>query len=179
MTSFLISKLCWFLETFNHHSQWSKCGIRTPREVRPYSIKDAVGSTAALGDGSFHPNSLSLRFFMGWKRRSIWPSPDTWDCSPSQDCHEDEISKHLEKSLAQISCSRKVILSLTGEKLLKIIPKPVVPARGSRMEAQWFWPLGLLTLWHVRSSQTRDQIHVPCISRWILNYWPPQTAHLP
>ena len=24
---------------------------------------------------------------------------------------------------------------------------------------------------HVESSQTRDQTHVPCIGRWILNHW--------
>lgn len=30
---------------------------------------------------------------------------------------------------------------------------------------------GLLTLWHVRSSCTRDPIHTPCIVRQILNLW--------
>ena len=30
---------------------------------------------------------------------------------------------------------------------------------------------GLLTPWHVGSSWTGDQTHVPCISRWILNHW--------
>ena len=28
----------------------------------------------------------------------------------------------------------------------------------------------LVALWHVGSSQTRDQTHVPCIGRWILNH---------
>ena len=28
-----------------------------------------------------------------------------------------------------------------------------------------------MALWHVRSSQTRDQMHVPCIDMWILNHW--------
>ena len=30
--------------------------------------------------------------------------------------------------------------------------------------------MGLVALWHVRSSQTRDQTCVPCIGRWILNH---------
>ena len=29
----------------------------------------------------------------------------------------------------------------------------------------------LVALWHVKSSQTRDQTYVPCICRWILNHW--------
>ena len=30
--------------------------------------------------------------------------------------------------------------------------------------------MGLIALWHVGSSQTRAQTHVPCIGRWILNH---------
>ena len=30
------------------------------------------------------------------------------------------------------------------------------------------WCTGLVALWHVGSSQTRDQTNVPCISRQIL-----------
>ena len=30
---------------------------------------------------------------------------------------------------------------------------------------------GLVAPWHVGSSWTGDQTHVPCISRWILNHW--------
>ena len=30
---------------------------------------------------------------------------------------------------------------------------------------------GLVALWQVGSSWTRDRIHVPCIGRQILNYW--------
>ena len=37
------------------------------------------------------------------------------------------------------------------------------------MWAQWPWSMGLVALWHVESSQTRDQTSVPCIARWILN----------
>ena len=36
---------------------------------------------------------------------------------------------------------------------------------------QQLWPTGLVALWHVESSQIRDQIHVPCIGRQILNHW--------
>ena len=32
------------------------------------------------------------------------------------------------------------------------------------------WCTGLVALWHVGSSQTRDRIHVPCIGRRILNH---------
>ena len=34
--------------------------------------------------------------------------------------------------------------------------------------AQYLWPTGLATVWHVKPSQTRDQTCVPCIGRWIL-----------
>ena len=37
--------------------------------------------------------------------------------------------------------------------------------------AQWVQDTGLVTLQHVGSSWTRDQIHVPCTSRQILNHW--------
>ena len=33
------------------------------------------------------------------------------------------------------------------------------------------WHIGLVAPWIVGSSQTRDQTHVPCFSRWILNHW--------
>ena len=31
--------------------------------------------------------------------------------------------------------------------------------------------MGLVTLWHMRSFQTRDQTHVAYIGKWILNHW--------
>ena len=31
--------------------------------------------------------------------------------------------------------------------------------------------MGLVVPGHVESSQTKDQTHVPCIGRWILNHW--------
>ena len=34
--------------------------------------------------------------------------------------------------------------------------------------AQWLWCMGLVAPWHVESSWTRDQTHVPCFGRWIL-----------
>ena len=33
------------------------------------------------------------------------------------------------------------------------------------------WHMGLVTLWHVESSQTRDGTHDRCLGRWILNHW--------
>ena len=38
------------------------------------------------------------------------------------------------------------------------------------------WLTGLVTPWHVGSSQTRAQTHVPCISRQILNHWATREA---
>ena len=33
------------------------------------------------------------------------------------------------------------------------------------------WSMGLVALWHVEFSQTRNPTRVPCIGRWILNHW--------
>ena len=34
----------------------------------------------------------------------------------------------------------------------------------------WLWCTDLVVPWHVGSSVTRDQMHVHCIGRWILNH---------
>ena len=36
--------------------------------------------------------------------------------------------------------------------------------------AQQLWLMGLVALWHVGSSRTRDWTRAPCIGRWILNH---------
>ena len=36
--------------------------------------------------------------------------------------------------------------------------------------AQELWLTGLVAPWHVGSSRTRAQTHVPCLDRWILNH---------
>ena len=41
---------------------------------------------------------------------------------------------------------------------------------GSRAQVQQLWCMGLVAPRHVGSSQTRDQTHVPCIGRQILNH---------
>ena len=41
--------------------------------------------------------------------------------------------------------------------------------RGARAWARQLWCLGLVALWHVGSSPTRDQTGVPCTGREILN----------
>ena len=41
---------------------------------------------------------------------------------------------------------------------------------GSRAQAQQLWHTGLVTPWHVGSSQTRAGTHVPCIGRRILKH---------
>ena len=44
---------------------------------------------------------------------------------------------------------------------------------GSRAQAQQLWCRGLAVPQHVRSSQTRDQTHVPCTGRRLLTTGPP------
>ena len=34
----------------------------------------------------------------------------------------------------------------------------------------WLWCTDLVAPWHVGSSVTRDQMHVHCLGRWILNH---------
>ena len=46
----------------------------------------------------------------------------------------------------------------------------LVQSTGSRAQAQWLWPTGLVVPRHVRSSQTRAGTRVPCIGRRILNH---------
>ena len=41
---------------------------------------------------------------------------------------------------------------------------------GPRVQAQQLWRRGLVAPRHVKSSWTRDQIHVSCTGRWML-YW--------
>ena len=41
---------------------------------------------------------------------------------------------------------------------------------GSRARAQQLWPMGLAASQHVDSSQIKDQTHIPCIGRRILNH---------
>ena len=42
---------------------------------------------------------------------------------------------------------------------------------GSRALVQQLWCMGLVALWHVESSWTRFQTHIPCNGRRILNHW--------
>ena len=41
---------------------------------------------------------------------------------------------------------------------------------GSRAWVQQSWCTGLVALWHVESSWTRNRTYVSCIGRWILNH---------
>ena len=48
----------------------------------------------------------------------------------------------------------------------------LVAAHSSRARGlQQLWHMGLVALWHVESSWTRDQTCVPCIGRQIFNHW--------
>ena len=38
-------------------------------------------------------------------------------------------------------------------------------------QLQYLWCMGLAALKQVEFSRTRDQTHVLCIGRWILNHW--------
>ena len=42
---------------------------------------------------------------------------------------------------------------------------------GSRIQAHYLRCSGFVAPWHVESSWTRDQTHVPCFGRQILNHW--------
>ena len=48
---------------------------------------------------------------------------------------------------------------------------------GSRAQVQQLWLMTLVALWHVGSSWTRDQTHVSCIGRLILNHWITREPH--
>ena len=50
-------------------------------------------------------------------------------------------------------------------------------SQGSRAQAQSCYT-GLVALWHVGSSCTRDQTHVSCIGRWILYHSATRKAQL-
>ena len=39
---------------------------------------------------------------------------------------------------------------------------------GSRVRVQWLWSMGLVALWHVGSSWSRDRTPIPCVGRLIL-----------
>ena len=42
----------------------------------------------------------------------------------------------------------------------------LLQSEGSRAcGLQWLWPVGLVALWHVDSSPTRDRTHAPCLDR--------------
>ena len=47
---------------------------------------------------------------------------------------------------------------------------------GSRVLAQELWPMDLVAPRHVGSSQTRDQIPIPCTGRQIVNHWTTREA---
>ena len=51
-------------------------------------------------------------------------------------------------------------------------------AQAPDVQAQQLWLKGLVTPWHVGSSQTRARTHVPCIGRLILNHCTPREAPL-
>ena len=52
-----------------------------------------------------------------------------------------------------------------------------VQPTGSREWAQQLWRMGLVTPRHVESSQTRNQIHVPCMGRRILIHCATSKVH--
>jgi len=44
-------------------------------------------------------------------------------------------------------------------------------SRSSRVPSQELCRVGLIALWHMESSQTRDRTYIPCNDRQILNHW--------
>ena len=59
-----------------------------------------------------------------------------------------------------------------------MVPGLLIPLASLVVEhgLQQLWCLGLIALWHVKSSGTRDRTHVPCIGRRILNCWATKEA---
>ena len=68
-------------------------------------------------------------------------------------------------SLVSVNGGNSLIVVLG---LLIAMPSLVAELRLQGAWAQQLWCMGLVALWHVRSSWTRDRTHVPCIGRWIL-----------
>ena len=67
------------------------------------------------------------------------------------------------------SCSERGLLLAAVCRLLIAVASLVAERRLKGL--QKLWCTGLVALWHVGSSWTRDGTHVPCIGRQILNPW--------
>ena len=80
---------------------------------------------------------------------------------------------YADSSLVEVHGLLIVVASVVVEHRLLSAPVLVVGACGlSRcLQLAGSEPSGLVILWHVVSSQTRDWTSVPCIARWILNHW--------
>ena len=79
---------------------------------------------------------------------------------------------------AFFTCSRWELLFTPGPGHLAAVASPVLERRlqqlqlvGSRVLGQSLWRTGSVAPQHLGSSQTRDQTHIPCIGRQILNHW--------
>ena len=77
---------------------------------------------------------------------------------------------------AFFSCGERGLLFIVVHRLLtamvSLVLKPSLLVHGP----QWLWLTGLVALWHVGSSRTRDRASVPCIARQILNHWTTREA---
>ena len=60
-------------------------------------------------------------------------------------------------------------LRCAGFSLEWLLFSQILGSRACRL--QQLWCMGLVALWHVGSSWTRDRTHVPCIGGQILNPW--------
>ena len=70
------------------------------------------------------------------------------------------------------ACGLSLVAASGGYSLLVVrgllfVVASLLWSMGSRAQAQELWHTGLVILWHVGSSHTRDQTHVPCFGRWI------------
>ena len=61
-----------------------------------------------------------------------------------------------------------VLLFIAVRRLILTVASLVLEHGLQVQELQYLWPVGLVALLHVESSQTRDRTCVPCISRRIL-----------
>ena len=71
-----------------------------------------------------------------------------------------------------VAVHRLSLVAVSGAALyLCVVFSLLLQSVGSRVcGLQWMWCTGLVVLWHVESSWTRDRAHVPCIGRQTLNH---------
>ena len=73
------------------------------------------------------------------------------------------------RGVSLLLCTGSLQLQNMGFSLWWLLLLRSTSSRVQRL--QELWCVGFIALWHLESSQTRDQTHVPCIGWLILNHW--------